>query len=96
MLAVNRRMSYVVAMNMDNADTSITRFFFFFILANNINVIISGTTAIVRARFAPWATNNRERLNGVTRTAYVTVQQFRIKCFFTAKIIPGEILWIFL
>ena len=115
-----------------------------FMSANNI---ISGTTAIVRVRFAPWATNNTlhwlnwtppvncyalkvwprnleieqhflsnvswmdvlcpglifwlnvaywERLNGVTMTAYITVQHFRTKCFFAAKIIPGEILWIFL
>ena len=102
--------------------------------ANNINVIISGTTAIVRVRVVdPWATNNtfnwlnwtslvnwyalkfqprnseikqhfssnvswidvlcpwlifwliaayRERLNGVTRTAYITVQHFRTKLFY--------------
>ena len=29
-----------------------------FMSANNINAIISGTTAIVRVRFGPWATNN--------------------------------------
>ena len=29
-----------------------------FMSANNINVIISGTAATVRVRFAPWATNN--------------------------------------
>ena len=115
--------------------------------ANNIDVIISGTTAIVRVRFVdPWATNNtfhwlnwtplvnwyalkirprnseieqhfssnvawidvlcpwlifwlivayRELLNGVTRTAYITEQYFRTKCFY-GKIIPGEILGIFL
>ena len=102
--------------------------------ASNINVIISGTTAVVRVRFVdPWATNNishwlnwtplvnwyaleirpqnseieqhvssnviwidvlcpwlifwlivayRERLNGVTRTANITVQHFRTKCFY--------------
>ena len=102
--------------------------------ANNINVIISGTTAIVWVRFVdPWATNNtfhwfnwtplvnwyalkiwpqnskieqhfssnvswtdvlctwhifrlivayREHLNGVTRTAYITVQHFQTKCFY--------------
>ena len=30
-----------------------------YMLANNVNVIISGTTAIVLVRFVdPWATNN--------------------------------------
>ena len=34
-----------------------------FMSANNINVIISGTTAIIRVRFAPWATNTFHWLN---------------------------------
>ena len=104
-----------------------------YLSANNINVLISGTTAIVRVRFVdPWATDNtfhwlnwtplvnwyilkirprnsemtehfssnvswisvlcswlifwlivayRGRLNSVKRTAYITVQHFRNKCF---------------
>ena len=103
-------------------------------LANNINMIISGTTAIVRDRFVyPWATNNtflwlnwtplvswyalkirpwnseieqhfsyhvswidvlcpwlifwlivayRERLNGITGSANITIQHFRTTCFY--------------
>ena len=113
--------------------------------AKNINVIISGTTAIVRVRFVdPWTTNNpfhwlnrpplvswyalkirsrnseieqhfssnvswievlcpwpifwlivayRERLNGVIRTAQYSIFEPSV---FTVKIIPGDILGIFL
>ena len=105
--------------------------------ASNINVIISGTTAIVRIRFVdPWTTNDtfnwlnwtplvnwytlkirprnseieqhfssnfswidvlcpwlifglivayRERLNGITKTAYITVQHLRTKYFLRHK-----------
>ena len=120
-----------------------------YLSANNVNVILSGPTAIVQVWFVdPWATNNTfhwlnwtplvnwyalkipsrnseiehfssnvswidvlcswpiiwlivaywERLNGITKTACVTVQHFRTECFFcSGKIItwrnPSDFLW---